>query len=280
MKELNMMEVHERLTEKIKQYISIIKDEYGSYMPIDVLNYLNSITDFSKILKIYDYGSVNAYAVEQEEICMPLCADKILNQVSKIPGYGINKNHKAYNDDNLVINNNTYLTYLTHVFISGTNAYGYYDDLLLHETMHFCGSDGSSALKEGLNELLTRMVAKKYNLRTNSCGYPKEVRLVYELMNLFGEDVVTKLAFIHDRKKEVEFLKEELGDSAAKLYLEILKVVEKEFRDKYYAHMDDFSGALGIGKKVLYYNKIDYQKAYQIIDDYKNEAKAKNTLMK
>ena len=166
---MNIEEVHKYLTINIENYIKLIIKEYGSYMPTEILERLNNISDYSKILKIYDYGEISAYA-NKYGISMPLCADKVIGQMSKLPLYGVYKNHRTYNEDTIINNNNSFVTYINHVFISGTDTKGYYDDLLLHETMHFCGSDGSSVLKEGINELLTRMLAKKYNLRTNSCG--------------------------------------------------------------------------------------------------------------
>jgi len=266
---MDLESVHKRLTERIKEYIELIKKEYGEYMPIEVLQRLSAIDDYSRIIKIYDYGEVSAYASEHN-ISMPLCADKLLKVASKVPGYGINKKHKPYNDENIIVNNNTFLTYITHVFISGTNAEGYYEDLLLHEVMHFCGSGGANVLKEGINELLTRMLAQKYNIRTNSCGYPKEVKLAYDLMNCFGEDIIIKLAFINDFENELNFIRENLGDDAANLYFRVCSIAEKEFYEKYYSHMPEFSGAIGIAKKVLFYKRIDYSNVHQMIDNYIN----------
>lgn len=276
MNEFNTSKVRETLSMNIEKYIYLIKNEYGTYMPEENLKRLNDIKNFKQILKIYDYGEVSAYANEQN-IMMPLCADRILRIFSKIPGYGINKKHKPYNQDNIVINNNTFLTYLKHIFISGSGAVEYYDDLLLHETMHFCGSDGGSVLKEGINELLTRMLAKKYNLRTNSCGYPKEVVLAYKLMNLFGEEKIIKLAFIHNFNQEVDFIRTELGEDLAKLYYQIRQLAEKEFFEKYYLHMREFKGIQGILKKVLFYKKIDYSNIYKLIDEYYKENENKMT---
>ena len=117
--------IHKRLTEKIKKYIHIIRKEYEDYIPLGVLKRLDSIDDYEKILKIYDYGEINAYA-NNKSINMPLCAEKVIEFFSKIPGYGIDKNHKIYNSDNMIVNNNTFLTYLKHVFVSGTDTEGYY----------------------------------------------------------------------------------------------------------------------------------------------------------
>jgi hypothetical protein len=176
----------------------------------------------------------------------------------------------------MIVNNNTFLTYLKHVFVSGTDTEGYYDDILLHEVMHFCGGDGASVLKEGINELLTRKVAQKYNLRTSCCGYPKEVKLAYELMECFGEDIVTSLGFIKGFDKEVEFIRDNLGDTAAKLYIQVRNDSEKEFQEKYYSHMKEFSGVVGTAKKVLFYKKIDYSISYKLIDNYLKSEKIKN----
>lgn len=119
-----------------------------------------------------------------------------------------------------------------------------------------------------MNELLTRMLAKKYSLRTNSCGYPKEVMLSYKLMEVFGEDIIKQLAFISNRNSEMEFLRNSLGEDAANLYFEVSYLAEKEFYDKYYSHMSEFKGITGIIKKVKMYNQINYTKVYELIDEY------------
>lgn len=275
---MNIEETHKNLTEKIKEYIALIVKEYGPYMQDINLIKLANINDYSKILKIHDYGEISAYA-DSGNIHMPLCADKLLKIANKFPGYGINKNHKAYNTENIIINNNTFLTYVMHVFISGTNAEDYYGDLLLHEVMHFCGSGGGSVIEEGTNELLTRMLAKKYNLRTNSCGYPKEVRLVYKLMKCFGEEAIIRLAFIKKHEDKVKFLKDNLSGKEADLYDDVCKLAEKEFQEKYYSHMHEFSGAVGIAKKVLFYQKIDYSNVYELINNYEKSNKEEEKTM-
>lgn len=264
---MNINEVRKDLAKQVETYIKLIKQEYGQYIPEEVLIRLENITNYEEIIKIYDYGSINAYA-DYNSINMPLCADKILTIASKVPGYGISKNSRPYNDNNIVINNNTFLTYIKHVFISGTNAEGYYSDLLLHETMHFCGSGGAGVIQEGINELLTRMLAQKYGLRTNSCGYPKEVKLAYDLMQAFGEEIVIQMAFIRDPIEQIKFLEKKLGSEAAEFYDSIFYEADIEFMSKYYSKIDKFSGITGIAKKVLFYNKLDYSRVHEQIKQY------------
>jgi len=261
-------EIKEELVLKLQLYIKAILDRYGNYIPLRRKEMLENINDYSKHINIYDYGSINGFA-NYSEISMPLCADRILKSISKVPGFGIYKNHKTYNEKNLVINSNTFMKYIIHVFISGTDAKGYYEDLLLHEAMHFCGSGGSSALDEGFNELLTRKLALENNFRTSGCGYPKEVQVVYELQQIFGEEIVEQLAFIDNFWAKQKYLKEELGEEAVILYTNIYTEMENEFQNKYYKNIDSYNGIFGILKKNSDYKKIDYSKIYKLLEEYK-----------
>lgn len=264
--------IKNNLSTTLEQYIKEIINEYGNYIPKERLHFLQNINDYSSIIKIYDYGSINAMA-NREMISMPICADKILKKISKIPGYGIKKNHQSY-DKNDIVNNNNFISYLFHVFISGTDTKDYYDDMLLHETMHFCGSGGASALKEGINELITRKIALKKNFKTNGCGYPKEVKIAYELQNIFGEEVLEQIAFINSLPEICYFLDKTLGSDASKLYQDITLEMEREFNQKYYSKFDSYNGLTGIMQKTLNYYKIDYSNVYKLLEIYKqNENK-------
>ena len=267
MKQNELDKIRKNLAIHLEEYINAIIEKYGKYIPKDRLEVLNNISDYESLINIHDYGSVNAYATNHG-IAMPLCADKLLNIASKVPGYGINKNHHSYNSSNLINNNNTFMVYIIHVFVSGTNAEGYYEDMLLHEVVHFCGSGGASALREGINELLTRKIALDKGFRTNGCGYPKEVHLAYRLQSIFGEDIIDQIAFIESDNDVCIFLADNLGEEAASLYLNVVKATQKEFDRKYYEKMDSYSGAFAILKKTLNYNFIDYSRVYQLLDDY------------
>ncbi len=263
----NINSIQHNLSIHLEQYINAIIEKYGKYIPQTRLDVLNNISDFDKIIKIYDYGSINAYA-NASEIKMPLCADKVLKFMSKIPGYGINKNHQSYNLENLINNDNTFSNYIYHVFITGTNVEGYYEDLLLHETMHFCGSGGATALKEGINELLTRKLASEKNFRTNGCAYPKEVKIALELQQIYGEEILNQIAFINSEKQIYMFLANTIDKKAAELYLTISNIMEREFYQKYYSNMDSFNGITGIIRKTTNYNKIDYSGVYELLNNY------------
>ena len=82
--------------------------------------------------------------------------ENIETDLKKIPGFGMMKNHKTCDQDNMIINDNTYITYIKHVFLKGLTPEEYFKEILLHETLHFCGSGGGTAIREGINELKTR----------------------------------------------------------------------------------------------------------------------------
>lgn len=268
MTENEINNVKNSLSNNLQLYIQKIIEKYGNYIPEERLKFLSSITNFNNFIKIEDYGSVNAYA-SNDGVYMPLCADRILSLAGKFPLYGVNKSHKGYNNDNLVINNNTFINYIYHVFVSGTDAQGYYEDMLLHETMHFCGSGGSTALKEGINEFLTRKVALENNFRTNASGYPKEVKVAYELQELLGEEIINQIAFINDEREIFIFLANNVSLNAAALYRNVSEEMEKEFYEKYYKEIDTYDGITGIIKKTINYKKIDYSKVYDLLNKYK-----------
>ena len=272
MKKIDLEKIHEILTEQLKIYITSIIEIYGKYIPYERLFYLKNITNYKKIIRIYDYGSINGFANSYNNtISMPLSADKVLKNIKKLPGVGINKKHKTYDQKNLIINDNTFFDYIKHVFISGTDTLGYYEDLLLHEVMHFCGSGGASALKEGINELLTRKIAKEKNFRTNACGYPKEVKIAYELQNIFGNEVINQIAFLNTEYEVISYLDKKLGHDSALLYEKVSRMMEEEFDKKYYSFMDEYDGIIGILKKTNNYKKIDYGEIYKLINSYKSD---------
>lgn len=176
-----------------------------------------------------------------------------------------------YNDKTIIINDNTFFDYIIHTFISGKDTETYYKDLLLHETMHYCGSGGGSALREGMNEYLTRKLALEKGFKTNGCGYPKEVRIAYELEQLFGEEIINKLAFMDNIFEQTAFLEQTLGKKERNLYMEVSHYMNQEFHNKYYRYIDSYNGIKGIFMKAVNYRRIDYSQAYDIINTYKEE---------
>ena len=267
-------DIHKRLTLKVAKYIKAITQEYGKFIPKERLSYLGNI-NYDEIIQIYDYGNINGLA-NPKHILLPLNAEKALEKIKTLPGYGSNPSHQTYDQATAIINDNTFETYVNHAIVTGMTLEQYFDDLLLHETMHFCGSDGGNALKEGINEYLTRKLAFKKGFHTNGCAYPKEVKIAHTLESILGEEVITHIAFIKPYAKVLSYLETTLGKDASELYQNVTHAMDEEFYNRYYRHMNHFDGLEGIQEKVTNYKQIDYSKVEQIIEQYQKTKSSQN----
>lgn len=269
---MNIADIKNNLISEIQKLVKIIKKEYPNLVDIPV-NY-----DLQELVHIEQTGTISLF-VRNHNFYFPLDAFKVLGAFKRIPGFGMVKNHKTCNQDNMIINDNTYITYIKHAFLKGLTPEEYFKEILLHETLHFCGSGGRTAIREGINELKTRQLAKKYDLLTSSCGYPKETKIAYELENLFGEDIINKISFSKSRLEIKEIL-DSVSPIASSFFFTLEMVMEEEFYDKYMKY--EFPGLTGPFKKTQKYNSIDYTKAYLLIDEYKEKigSKKDNVLFK
>ena len=265
--------VKQDLEKEIKKYVEIITTEYKDIIPDKVKKIVTSI-DLKQHIFICETNTITLY-VRNYDFYFPISACKIFEAMKKLPYYGSNKNHVCYTKETLIKNDNTFNTFIKHCFIKGMDYDDYYKEILLHEVMHFCSSNGGSALEEGINELKTREVALKYNLLTNGCGYPKEVDIALRLQEIFGKEVLDKLSFSKSLEERKEIL-DTVSSDAITLYEEVRYDMEKEFREKYYKYK--FPGILGPLKKTMKYKQIDYSKVIEKIENYKQSKTIKQHL--
>ena len=250
--------IKNNLITEIEKLVEIIRKEYPSLVDIPT-NY-----DLQELVHIEETGNISLF-LRNKNFYFPLDAFKVLETLRKIPGFGAVKNHKTCNQDNMIINDNTYETYIEHVIAKGLTPEEYFKEILLHETLHFCGSGGGTAIREGINELKTRQLAKKYNLLTSSCGYPKETKIAYEIEQIFGEDIINRIAFSKNNQEIKEIL-DSISPKATSLYFSLEAIMEEEFYNKYMKY--NFPGLTGPLKKTQRYNSIDYTKAYELLNEY------------
>lgn len=260
------------LAEDMKKYLQVILKEYSNIIPEEKQEYLKNIDEYSSKIILEDSGTISMFATPRG-IIMPKGAYKIFKYMKFIPGYGINKKHTLYKEGE-ILNTNTYYDYIKHVFVSGMSVEDFFRDSLLHETMHFCGSHGASAIREGLTELKTREVAQRYGLRASRCGYPKEVDVVSILQKIIGIDITNKITFARSNDEINEILQQNCGSEVANLFFEISYLMDNELTAKY--NHSKFGGILGPIKKAKAYSKIDYSKIYEKLKKIEEE-KVSNT---
>ena len=260
------------LAEDMEKYVQIILKEYEKFIPQERQEYLKSIPEYQSRIIVEDSGTISMFAVGNNVI-MPLSAYKIFKYMKMIPGYGINKKHKSY-EEGEILNNNTYYDYIKHVFISGMDVEEFFRDTLLHETMHFCGSGGGSALREGITEMKTRELAQKYGLKASRCGYPKEVDIANRFQNIVGEDIMNSIAFAENDHEIISILAEKCGTNVANLFYEISELMDNELDSKY--DHSKFGGILGPIKKAKAYSQIDYSTIYEKLDAFEKGISTNN----
>ncbi|MFV0275226.1 MAG: hypothetical protein ACK5HL_03190 [Bacilli bacterium] len=266
-------EVREVLSAKLYEYVSIIINEYSEIIPQDIIKYLNGVRDFKNVIRVEQTNTISMF-VNDGIMYFPTNAFSIIDYLSKIPGYGLNKNHKTFTSDTLVLNDNTYLDYIIHMFVSGLTPLQFYEETLLHETTHLCGVGGASAMREGFAELKTRELAEKYSLKTSACGYPKEVKIALEIQNIFGKDIGDRIAFSKNDEEIMNLLTRTFGTEAATFLMRIQALMETSF-EPYYSK--NYPGIIGPLMKTREYDKIDYRNVHELIQLYKGSIEFDST---
>lgn len=266
-----------QIADLFMRYVKIILHEYKDKVPTDIKEKLSKITDFKDLVQIENTGTISLFAKPSDStIHLPLDAYKAIQALSQFPEYGLDKSHQTHDKNNMIINDNTYRDFVEHVILKGETPVEYFREILLHEVMHICGSGGSSALAEGFNELKTRELASKYGLETSCCGYPKETKIAFELQQIFGKEICDKLAF-SQLKERFTILREELGEEAVSLYADVYANMEHQFRP----YMNkNYPGVAGIKEKCDTYDKIDYSKVYDSLNQYKKQKEENKLLSK
>lgn len=258
---MNIEEVKRNLIIEIKKLIEIIRNEYPELVDIpDDLNLEDRV-------HIEEMGTISLF-VKNKNFYFPLAAFEVIESLKNNPLFGSNKNHRTYFDDDIIFNDNTFQDYIEHVILKGLTPEEYYKEILLHEVLHFCGSGGWHAIREGINELKTRQLAMQYGLLTSACAYPKETKIAYKLEEIFGKDIIDKIAFSKNNFEVKEIL-DGISPEASDLYFSVELEMEKEFQSKYMKFK--FPGVNGPFEKAKKYNSIDYSSVYHLIEEYESK---------
>ncbi len=261
----------ERLKKELEMYVSLIVIENAQVIPANVQEKLSG--DLSEVLKVKDTGTISLLCNFNDfKIYLPYSAITALEELKSHPLFKSVPGHVVTAQEQLVKNENTFTDYINHVILAGLTPTEFYEETLLHETMHLCGSGGADALSEGMTELKTRELAQKYDLLTSGCGYPKEVKIVLQLKELFGGEVIDKLTFTPSTEEKLTYLNEKLGEEAANFYYQLHNATNESFQEYIKTR---FKGPNAAYDKAATYQKIDYTRAYNLIEKYQESKKKK-----
>ena len=251
-----MIEDKNNIVKLLLKYLRIIISEYDTIKP-ETVDYLltNDLVEFS------DSNTISFF-VKDGVLYLPKRIYDLIPILKSHELYGISPKDGRKREDYLDTNT-TYYDYIEHLIKIGVTPYQYFEESLLHEAMHLCGSVGGNPLEEGITELKTRELAQKYNIRIAAYGYPKEVEVAKELQEIIGKDVMDQLTFVktYDRR---DFLVEKVGIEKANLYKKVFKemIISSNGYNKAIETISDPYA------KASEYKKINYATSFDIIDEY------------
>lgn len=259
-------EIRKNLSKYLEKYISAILQEYGDSMPIHEKKNVEQISDYENILK-YNLEKTITFVCSGQDVYLPQYASQVIGMMKHIPGYGINRNHKCYKN-NEILNNTSYFGYIKHVLLAGLSVEEFYLETLLHETVHLCGSSGSEPFREGLTELKARELSQKYGFPLSRCGYNKEVDIAAKVQDILGADLINRITFTSDEFEVKKLISERYGEEAYKAVMSIRSAMAIESDKKYEATR--FKGPFSAIKKAFSYTSLNYSKVYPLIDQLRS----------
>ena len=250
-----------RIKELLIKYIYLIIDNYPS---CNKEKLLQRISD-NDMMVDYNTSNTVSFNVKNGVLLLPKVTYQIFPLLKQNENYGT-KGNSGRNPIEYLDTNTTYIDYIKHVIEGGLSEYEYFEESLLHEAMHICGSFGGTPLEEGINELKTRELAQKHNIKIAAYGYSKEVEIAKRLQEIIGKEIMDELTFIPKHKRK-EYLTNKVGIEIANLY-ELLsdKMIEKSAN--YYNSVLEVNDPF---EKARLYEEIDYSEVHQILDDYSKE---------
>lgn len=247
-----------KIKELLLEYIKLILNNYSNCNRKKILNIINYDSEIIK----FNSSNAISFVVRDGVLLLPKAAYQIFPLLKQYKNYGAKPN-SGRNIEDYLDTNTTYMEYINHVIEAGLSVYDYFEESLLHEAMHICGSQGGTPLEEGINELKTRELAQKNNIKIAAYGYSKEVEIAKKLQQVIGKGIMDELTFIPSYKRK-EFLVDRLGKDIGELY----RLISDKMIEKSKSYYDNLFQVNNPFEKARLYEDIDYTEVHQIIDNY------------
>ena len=248
-----------KIKDLLLKYVELIKNEYPESKAERVES---DLEDGKEIVRFNDKNTLSFLCVNGQ-LLLPKVAYDLFPILRQNELYGTNKNNRR-DVSQYLDTDTTYFDYINHLLVAGLSEYDYFEESLLHETMHLCGSGGGIPLEEGINDLKTRELAQKQGIKIAGYAYSKEVEIAKQLQDILGKDIMDELTFTPSSKR-FNYLYEKLGEEKANLYKNVSrKMIEESSNFFKTAYKTD-----NPFEKAKLYDEIDYSGTYTIIDNYK-----------
>lgn len=236
---------------EIKRLLPIFKNEFLDYILPQKFMYFRDKSNWNEIL---DFGSGIGVWNDGNKIYVSVQNSRFFKQLSKEEGYGENKGKQLVSNKEYYINNKDFLDYIDYAKANGLKEIDYALDTLPHHIMHLIGS-GKGILGEGITELRTREICKKYNIRYAPVMHSKEAKLIRLLENFFTKQELNEASFYGNVSSILKKCETIFGKEFKTLYEDIC--------GQYNNYIS--SSVTDVVEHYKRYREIDFTKLYDLI---------------
>jgi len=249
-----MMHIDEiKLIEKeMRKIIPIFLKELIEYVPFEKRRFLKDEMNLPFIIS-FENG-FGAWC-RGNNIFFSIQNTTFFKKLSKREDFGKNPNTELVSEQEFIENDKDYLDYMQYIVDNGLTELDYSLDVLAHEVMHLVGC-GGGVLGEGVTELRTRQICKKYGIRCAPIMHSKETKLVRMLEKHIGEMRLNEAAFTDYYELVLEKCEKVFGTEFKDLYQDLCIAYREYLIDRSFDPIEHY-------KK---YREINFQPIYDLIE--------------
>lgn len=208
------------IEKEMRKIIPIYLEELVDYVHVEKRRYLKDEINLRTIIR-FDNGL--GVWCEENNIYFAIQNSGIFKRMSRDENYGQKIGTKLIDEEEFIENDKDYIDYMDYACANGLKEVDFCLDLLPHAVMHLVGSS-EGILGEGITELRTRQICKKYGIRCAPVWHSKETKLVMMLEKYVGEMMLNEASFLHEFSvlldKCIEIFGPEFKEAYDDLYIE------------------------------------------------------------
>ena len=202
---------------EMRKIIPIFMKECGNYMYPKKIFFLK---DQSNLSRVIDFDNGFGAWSRGNNIFFAIQNMRVFERLARMPEYGKKPREMFIDTKDFIDNDKDYLDYMQYIIDNGLKEVDYALDVLPHEVMHLIGS-GGGIIGEGVTELRTRQVCKKYGIRCAPIMHTKETKFIRMLERFVGADLLDLSAFTRDNTLLFKKCEELFGKEFFEIYEEM-----------------------------------------------------------
>lgn len=211
-----------RIIEKeMVRILPIFFKEMVEYVPVNKRRSIEEMIKTNRANQLIGFDNGMGAWCDGEKIIFSAQNSELFLKMSEDSEYGSNKEVTLVSNENFIDNDKDYVDYMKYIKSKGMTELEYCLEILPHQIMHLIGSSGG-LLGEGITELRTREICKKYDIKCAPVLHPKEMKLVRKIETVVGKMILNEASFLNDFSMVERILGNKYGeDFFKKVYGEL-----------------------------------------------------------